>query len=502
MTQSAGKPEKLIRNQTLVLALLAAACLISAAGYILASRLVYKTGFPLDDAWIHQTFARNLGLYGEWSFLRGIPAAGSTSPLWTFLLAAGYMLGLSPYGWAMALGMCGLFLTAWAGQAFVSEIQVDAPGRWPWVAAFLGFEWHLVWAAVSGMETGVYGGLILVCFYLLARKRKHWLVIGLMAGGMVWVRPDAITLLGPILFVAALEKTSDLPTWKKAAFALAGFSLAFVPYLGFNLSISGSIWPNTFYAKQAEYAVLYQTPLILRFLNLARLPLVGAGVLLLPGFAASAYQSVKQRNFILMSAILWWLGYTGIYAARLPVTYQHGRYLIPAMCVYFVIGAAGMLSLAGLNLPGKWAWGLKTLWKLSFAGVLLVFWGVGANAYGEDVAIIETEMVDTAHWLNENTQPGDLIAVHDIGAIGYFSERSLVDLAGLVSPEVVPYIRDEDGLAVFMDERGVDYLVTFPGWYPRLSEGRMPVYRSDAQFAPNAGGENMAVYRWEIHQKK
>ncbi|NMC52936.1 MAG: hypothetical protein GYA48_04810 [Chloroflexi bacterium] len=495
MTVPENKPANLQQNRALLLAL-AAVCLLSAAGYMLASRLVYKTGFPLDDAWIHQTFARNLGLYGEWSFLRGIPAAGSTSPLWTFLLATGYVLGLAPYGWAMALGVGGLVLTAWAGQAFVSEIQAGAPVRWPWVAAFLGFEWHLVWAAVSGMETGLYGGLILLCFYLLARKRKRWLWIGLMAGGMVWVRPDAVTLLGPILFVAVLETTPDLPAWKKAAFALAGFLVSFAPYLGFNLSISGSIWPNTFYAKQAEYAVLYQTPLVLRFLNLARLPLVGAGVLLLPGFAASVYQSVKQRYFVLMSAILWWLGYTGIYAARLPVTYQHGRYLIPAMCVYFVIGAVGILGLAGQKLPGKWDWGVKTFWKLSFAAVLLVFWGVGANAYAEDVAIIETEMVETAQWLNENTQTGDLIAVHDIGAIGYFSERSLVDLAGLVSPEVVPFIRDEDGLAAFMDEQGVDYLVTFPGWYPKLSAGRAPVYQSDADFAPRAGGENMAVYHW------
>ena len=58
------------------------------------------------------------------------------------------------------------------------------------------------------------------------------------------------------------------------------------------------------------------------------------------------------------------------------------------------------------------------------------------------------------------------------------------------------FIEAEDGLAAFMDEQGVDYLVTFPGWYPRLSAGRVPVYQSNANFAPRAGGENMAVYHW------
>ena len=34
----------------------------------------------------------------------------------------------------------------------------------------------------------------------------------------------------------------------------AGTALLFAPYLLFNLVVEGSIWPNTFYAKQAEYA--------------------------------------------------------------------------------------------------------------------------------------------------------------------------------------------------------------------------------------------------------
>ena len=51
-----------------------------------------RPGFPLDDAWIHQTYARNLAAAGRWEYVPGATSAGSTAPLWTLLLAAGYLL--------------------------------------------------------------------------------------------------------------------------------------------------------------------------------------------------------------------------------------------------------------------------------------------------------------------------------------------------------------------------------------------------------------------------
>jgi hypothetical protein len=105
-------------------------------------------------------------------------------------------------------------------------------------------------------------------------------------------------------------------------------------------------------------------------------------------------------------------------------------------------------------------------------------------------------MVATAHWVARNTDQDALIAAHDIGALGYFAGRRLLDLAGLVSPEVIPFIRDEARLAAYLDERQADYLVTFPGWYPALVAGANPVYRSTGNASPAQGGENMVVYRW------
>ena len=117
---------------------------------------------------------------------------------------------------------------------------------------------------------------------------------------------------------------------------------------------------------------------------------------------------------------------------------------------------------------------------------------IGAAAFATDVAIINGEMVSVAQWLDRNTPPDALIAAHDIGAIGYFTGRPILDLAGLISPEVIPFIRDEAKLDEWMRAKGAQYLVTFPGWYPHLSSapGLVELFQGSSTFSP----EHMTVY--------
>jgi hypothetical protein len=72
----------------------------------------------------------------------------------------------------------------------------------------------------------------------------------------------------------------------------------------------------------------------------------------------------------------------------------------------------------------------------------------------------------------------------------------MLDLAGLVSPEVIQIIRDEQKIGDYLDSHEVDYLITFPDWYPKLVEQAKPIYNTEGEFSPNAGGENMTVYQW------
>ena len=50
-------------------------------------------GFPLDDPWIHLTFAKNLVDYHSFSYFKNeMATAGSSSPIYTILLAAGFII--------------------------------------------------------------------------------------------------------------------------------------------------------------------------------------------------------------------------------------------------------------------------------------------------------------------------------------------------------------------------------------------------------------------------
>lgn len=489
-------------------AVLALVTALSLGGYLLASQLVYRIGFPLDDAWIHQTYARNLGLHGEWAFIPGQPSAGSTAPLWSALLALGHALRLGPYLWTYLMGGLALWALALVGVrasgSLLHSLGWEEEGSTRpnraltmlGVGLFLVVEWHMVWSAASGMETTIFALIVLMVLWLLVRGRSNWIGLGAWVGLSAWVRPDGITLLGPALMVLALNEKGWSGRIQAALRLGGGFILMFIPYLLFNRGLSGTWWPNTFFAKQAEYAILLQIPLWKRFLSEVFLLLIGPGALLIPGFLLVLVQAARRRAWAALAAALWVVGYLLLYALRLPVTYQHGRYAMPTMPVYFVWSLAGMAGWLRLSSVHLWRRVISRAWLVSLVLVTISFWLIGARAYAYDVAIIESEMVTTARWVAENTPAQALVAAHDIGALGYFGERPLLDLAGLVSPEVIPFIRDEARLQTFLDERHADFLVTFPGWYPQLVQHSAPVFTTGGIFSPEQGGENMTVYRW------
>lgn len=491
-TSSASNSKILKRD----LAFIALAVILIAAIYLLASHFTYVVGFPLDDAWIHQTYARNLAQYGEWAFRPGIPSAGSTAPLWSALLSIGFLLNLSPYIWTYLLGALTLFALAVLCEWAVRKLAASYRPRFPWVGIFIACEWHLAWAAMSGMETLLHGMVVSSVLILLMANSPRYLTLGLLTGLSIWVRPDGLTLLGPALMAILLTEGDIRSRFSATLRYLIGFGALFGFYLLFNLAVGGTPMPNTFYAKQAEYAAWQTRPILERLGEMSLQLLVGSSLVLIPGVIGWMVKSIRMRMWGSLAAIIWCLGYLWLYVSRLPV-YQHGRYIMPAMPIFFLFGLLAFAEFDKSKLFTRYHWVAQTVWRGSIGMFAFAFIFLGARSYSQDVAIIESEMVVTAKWSAENLPKGTIVAAHDIGALGYFDDHELIDLAGLISPEVIPFMRDESHLAVFLNEKGADYLIAFPEFYPALFENAVPIFVSNGQFAPEFGQKSMTILLWK-----
>lgn len=504
--------------------------------------------FPLDDSWIHQTYARSLAQTGQWAFLSGQPSAGSTAPLWTLCLAAGYALGVDGVLWSHGLGCVLLAATGWAAGGLAGQLFPGRP-RLPWaVALFCVGEWHLGWAAVSGMETLLFTVLALALLALAVAppRRATGFGLGLLGGLLTLTRPEGILLFA--LCAAALGwRRLRARAWRSLAWdaLLAGgvCALLLAPLVWFNYAANGTPFPNTFSAKQQEYRVLLEMPYLLRWFRLAAATLIGGTILLLPGIAGLGVRALSRGpslgvqspgvhesesrvpnmvpdsgptdsgladwltrglpdsqtpGLLRFLPALWWLLFVSLYAWRLPVTYQHARYLIPIIPMFVIYGMAGTAALLDVNAPGGVPRVLSRATLALLVAVPLAFAAIGAQAYRDDVTIINRETVAAARWVEAQTPPDALVAAHDVGALGYFSGRRLVDLAGLVSPEAIPFLGDPEAMAAYVRARGADYLVQGLGFeYPALTgaAGAERVYTTVELWPAGAGHGHMEVWR-------
>lgn len=470
-------------------------------------------GFPLDDAWIHQTYGRNLALQGEWAFLPGQLSAASTSPLYTVVLALGYALGI-PFGlWTHGLGALSLAGTGLIGARLAALISPER--RWAPLLTGLALvtAWHLIWAAASGMETMIFSMLTLLLILLSWReialaasgRAALWRAIGfgVVAGLLVLARPDGMLLVilsGALLLIARLRH--DLAGIIHFGL-IAGFcfALTLAPYLLYNLSVTGGLLPTTSAAKQAYARPLFELSYLWRLWQMTLPLLAGGQIILIPGMAVYVVDAARRRRKLLyLLPVLWGVGEIALYAAWLPLPFQHGRYVIPALPALIVAGVLGTLELVARSRSSLIPRVLSSVLALSAAAVYAVFlFGFGLSAYRLDVAVIDQEMVSQAHYIRDQLPPDELLVIHDIGAVGYFAPRPLLDIAGLISPEIIPLIdaNDVEGMWNLILERDGRYLLAFPDQVPGddPDDPRLcPLHETPGNAALIAGGMKMTLY--------
>jgi hypothetical protein len=457
-------------------------------------RLAGFAGFPLDDSWIHLHFARNIAEGAGFSYNPGVPVAGSTAPLWTLLLA----LGVVVFGASVAV-VKGIGVTTALAATIVVRRAARAwgAGAFGALGAGIGFAWTgaVAWGALSGMEVTLAALLVAASLLAHARGCELWTAVGTALA--VLARPEALIVV-PLLILAR-------PLTVRRVVLFAGVTAALLaPAVAFSLVTVGSPFPATARAKieggllgwlagvreparvtwlsrPAEFYEgwvrwLWTIDWLLPLGLLVALALVWRR----PGRALAVPALALLVHPLAMA----------LFAPYRDPAFQEGRYSIHLLPLAFVVLAVAL----GTRLTRP-----RIAFLALYLGFSVVALPPAATRYGWAVQNINAMQVHLGHWVDEHLPRREVIALNDVGAIAYLSRRTVVDLVGLVSPDVLPYRRaGEAGILRYLAERCPGHVIVFPAWFPGMTARRdllEPVYRVRLDHNTVAGADEMVVYR-------
>lgn len=471
-----------------------AACLPLVQFVLTEHRLAGVSGFPLDDAWIHLHFARNIAEGAGFSYNPGVPMAGSTAPLWTLVLAAGVALFGASVAVVKTIGtlimLAAVIVTRRAALAWGAS-RVGA------LAAGIGLAWTgaMAWGALSGMEVTL--AALAVAAALLTHARGREGATAVCAALAPLARPEALILV-PLLVLAR-------PLTLRRVTLYAGVTaVVLAPAVGFSLATVGSPLPATAGAK-VEGGLLgwlagVREPARVTWLSRPAEFLGGwIGWLattdwLLPvGLAAAVLLVWRRPGRALAVPALALVAHPLAMALLAPYrnpAFQEGRYSIHLLPVAFVILAVAL---------GPTATRLRAALLVVYLALATVALFPAATRYGWAVQNIHAMQVHLGRWVDQHLPRRGAIAVNDIGAIAYLSRREVIDLMGLVSPDIAPYRRaGEAGVMRYLLERCPGHVIVFPAWFPSMTARRdvlEPIHRVKLEHNTVAGADEMVVYR-------
>ncbi len=481
------------------------------------------SGFPLDDAWIHMVYGRNLASHGAPLYNDSLEA-GFTSPLWMFALALAHLaaavLPAGPVFFAKLFSV----LAAAATSTAVGGLALRFSGNLL-AAAFATLLCAanpvLAFAQVSGMEVAVTTAAAALAVLALVDGRHGR--AGLWLALAYWGRPECLLLALLAAVVPFADRAIALrERTRRAALLLAPVGLAGALWAGYCLAATGHPLPNTFHAK---FDLAGQDALLPAMLAvLSRLPtsLWGAGGVL--ALAALLHLRPGPRGYALGLVLSFPLLFLFAVVRTRPCPEDAGAYFFfaryPAPAWPFVAAAVAIGAHAAWTRALALRTALPRRLALCAVAALLAIAVVqhppalaaAAGRYAANCRNIDEVQVAFGRWTAANVPAGRAVAINDAGAIRYFGGRHTVDLLGLndqrvlfAQPPLGHVFGDADRAADWLLAHEVDCAIVFPAWFaglvrqPRFPARFQPVHTlasADYTIAdPRSGQTTMVAYQ-------
>lgn len=405
-------------------------------------------GAPLDDTYIHSRFAENLFTSLGYSFNPGHSVSADTSPLWVAMIGVAGLV-------SSHLDIVAIILSAISWLLLAPGVYRMARYVFVWEESFsiaaaicMLLSPRLLTMNLSGMETTFATLLVLLAIEIHIRSREIKRIRmqeGIVLGLGIAIRPELYLLV----LIASLDWIYLLCKKQISIKGLTGYTipLCISAYLVFSIPLfeRGSFMyhssivqgtgfrfpPDFYYIGRSFYILLENFWWIILFLLLY--------------IVSFKVPKITGNNFIIIIFILSLPILQGFIAPQ----YRHfGRYIFPVIPLVILTLIAllrtTMLSDKGFSyfrdMKDKQRTIYLSVFALFFSLPLAVKW---IGVYAEAVRNINDQHLAVASWINEHGSQNDKLAVDDVGAIGYFTKRTIIDLTGLVSPEFFPLQKDQ-----------------------------------------------------------
>ena len=396
-------------------------------------------GHELDDGLIYARYIQNLISGNGLVYNAGEYVNGLTSPLFAWLsLAPAWLFGDARHG-AMLISVLAAMGTVIVFYRiltlFIAERRIAALATL--FAAGSGMTYINL-----GMETSLFTFMVGLC--LLLYFKDEFFALGICVGLAILTRPEAVFLVPALALNTWLHKRQ----WPDFRCYVAPAILVSAQFL-FNGLYYGALLPSSGVAKISQGAMghwgynSFLLGLGERLLNGFGLPrqmqVLGTHVvpILLMILAALSLLLVQARQYLLVS-----IAFLGLYTGFFAVLNIPGQWWYYA--IHFTIFSTWVvLGIYWLYVHCKSEH--QRVFRVSFTGLfaLMLLWQGAINLVLHGNTVRE-DYKQFGEWIAENTPADASIALAEIGTVGWYSERRIIDILGLVTSGNADFVAQGD----------------------------------------------------------
>lgn len=368
-------------------------------------------------------YARNIAAGQGFSFNAGEPGYGVTSPLWVLFITVPYYIGINALVFSKIFDLVFFILSAFVFFRLANHYWVERKDiALLAVSVFIINAWIIRWV-FTGMETSLAVFLALLAFYFYFKG--YYRLLFFILGAFQLVRPESF-ILTAIFFVSFIFKQIKIKAFncKDTTLVSACYLALLVPFFIYAYSSFGTILPNTALGKStftfSAATIINQLKEIFKTLSAAGM----IEILLSSVFVTVFFWKEKKEEYYLPS--VWIAGLIALYTVTDADIIS--RYLLIISPFFIFIGFNVFVRIRNLSFVMLFV--IYLVFTLFSEYIFYNYVKPHTDNFSKGV---NECFIPIGNWLNENTPPGSKILVNDVGAIGYYSNRYIIDAAALVN---------------------------------------------------------------------